>query len=124
MSQLLSVCVPSGWLRMGATQQHTRLSGLSCVAHFRIATERLLTVTLCNRKVYYSALLRQVACRNLKDRCLTDGFSPSGRNAVAWFPGQVGNMLNRKALVRREGIEPPVHPPHMRNTARRPLAAS
>lgn len=90
---------------MGATQQRTRLSEPSCVAHFRIATERLLTVTLCNRKVYCSALLWQVACRNLKDRCLTDGFSPSGRNAVAWFPGQVENMLNRKALVRTARLE-------------------
>ena len=34
VSQLLSVCVPSGWLRMGATQQRARLSGLSSVADF------------------------------------------------------------------------------------------
>lgn len=40
VSQLLSVCVPSGWLRMGATQQRTRLSELSSVAHFRFATVR------------------------------------------------------------------------------------
>lgn len=30
-------------------------------------------------------------------------------------------MLNRKALVRQEGIEPPAHPPHMWNTAPRPF---
>ena len=36
----------------------------------------------------------------------------------------VGDMLNRKAVVRREGSDPSAHPPHMWNTAHRPSAAS
>lgn len=36
----------------------------------------------------------------------TDGFSPSGRIAVAWFSGRVENLLNRKALERCPGVEP------------------
>lgn len=44
-----------------------------------------------------------------KEQCLRAGFHPR-RYADTWFPGHVGNMLNRKALVGARGIEPPFSP--------------
>ena len=61
-----------------------------------------------DRRAYYSALIRQVACRSPKDRCLQTVFSLPGRAGTALRPLRACQTV--KALVGTRGIEPPFSP--------------
>ncbi len=107
VSQFLSVCVPSGWLRMGATQQRTRLSG----------QVKRCSLPLCHRAPLSGPRLRWAFSRSLFcAKVILKAHEKVWKNIGFSLPDTrdgsqaVENMLNRKALVGARGIEPPFFP--------------